>query len=176
MGFGDGGFDEAEPVLIGFLAAFVGDDFDDLTVFYMVIERSDFPVDFGAGHAVADLAVYGVGEIDRRCFLGEFDDVAFGRKGKDMVFEKIYFNTFEKFAIVLTDFFLPFLELFDPGEFFGGRRFVTAKEEFAPAGAALLFRICPVSGDAELRFIVHFLGADLNFNNASLGTEDGSMD
>lgn len=47
MGFGDGGFDEAEPVLIGFLAAFVGDDFDDLTVFYMVIERGDFPVDFG---------------------------------------------------------------------------------------------------------------------------------
>ena len=176
VSFGDGGFDEEEPVGIGLFATFVGDDLDYLAVSDVMVEWRYFPVDFGAYYAVADFAVDGVGEVDRGGFFWEFDNVAFWSEGEDMIFEEVYFYSFEKFAIVLADFFLPFLELFDPGEFFGRGCFVSAEEELAPTGASFSFGICPVSSDAELGFVVHFLRSDLNFDDASLGTKDSGVE
>lgn len=176
MGFGDGGFDEAEPVLVGFLAAFVGDDFNDFTVLDVMIERGNFSINLSAGHAVADFAVYSIGEVDRCRLFGEFDNISLGSEGEDMVFEKVNLDAFKEFAVVLSDFFLPLLELLDPGKFFGGRCFMTAKEEFAPAGAPLFLGIGPVRGNAQFRFVMHFLCADLDFDNASLWTEDSRVE
>lgn len=176
VSFGDGGFDEEEPVGIGLFATFVGDDLDYLAVSDVMVEWRYFPVDFGAYYAVADFAVDGVGEVDRSGFFGELDDIALWSESEDVIFEEVYLYSLEKFAIVLTDFFLPFLELFDPGKFFGRSCFVSAEEELAPTGASFSFGVCPVGGDAKFGFVVHFLCSDLDFDDASLGTKDGGVE
>ncbi len=176
MGFGEGGFDEGEPIGIWFFSAFVGDDFNDLAILDVIVEGDHFGIGFGADHTVADFTVNGVGEVDRRRFFGELDDIAVWSESENMIFEEVNLDSFEKLPIVLTDFFLPFLELFDPREFLGRRGFVSAEEKLAPAGTALFLRVRPVSGDTELGFIMHFLRPDLNFDDASFGSEDGRME
>ncbi len=176
MGFGDGSSDETEPVGIRLFSPFIGDDFDDFAVSDTVVERRYFPVYFGADYAVADFAVYGIGEVDRCRFFGQFDDVAFRSEGEDMILEEIYLYPFEEFAVILTDFFLPLLQLLDPSQLFWRSRFMSAEEELSPTDTPFFFGVCLVGGDAKLRFVVHFLCSDLDFYDTSFGTEDGSVE
>jgi hypothetical protein len=97
MGFGHRGFGEIQPILIGMLAIFGGQDFYDLAIANMVVEGDHFAVCFGTDRMIADLAMNSIGEVDRSGFFGKLDDIAFGSEGEDMVFEKLNFQAFEKF-------------------------------------------------------------------------------
>ena len=51
---------------------------------------------------------------------------------------------------------------------------IFSKEEIAPTGTGF-FRVYPMSGDTILGFRMHFFGANLYFENATVGTEDGGV-
>ena len=171
-----GGLHEADPIFSWLLILVAsGEDFDDLAILDVVIERDDTAIGLGSGCGIADLAMDGVGEVDGRRFFRELDDVTFRGEGEDVVFEEFDFETFHELGVVTTDLPLPILELLDPDKLawsFGG---TPSKEEVSPAGAFPL-SIEPVGGDAEFGFIMHFLGAYLDFQDAALGTEDGGME
>ena len=60
-----------------------GDDFDDVAVVQFGAQRYLLAIDRGTDGAVADVAVDGVGEVDRRGPPGQRQDLALGREDVD---------------------------------------------------------------------------------------------
>ena len=65
---------------------------------------------------VANIGVNSVSKINRRRAGGQLDNVAFGRKDKDLVLEEIGFQRVEKFLRAL-DVFLPLDQVRNPLNF-----------------------------------------------------------
>lgn len=177
MGFGIGSLGEVQPVSAGFFLVLFCENLNNLAVHDMLVEGNDLAISLGAGCGIANLAVDSICEVDRRRILGELDDIAFRREGKNVILEEIDLESLEKFFIVPADLFLPFLELPHPLEsvrFFGDDIFLPT-EETLPA-ALVAFGVDPVSGDAELSLGMHFLSPDLDLENPALRPEDGRME
>src|SRR5208283_1719216 len=155
------GLDDGEPVAAG-LVSRLGDDFDDVPGMEFVAEGNHAAVDLGAGATVSDLSVNGVGEVDGRGFARQDEDFSLGREGVDLFGVEIDFQCREEF-VGIGDVALPFYDLAEPGE---------ALLVFGGDGAVFVF---PVGGDAFLAHLVHFFGANLDFESlAGLG-DDGSV-
>src|ERR1035438_3697202 len=79
-----GGFYKREPVATG-LGALLGDDFDDVAIAQLVFQWHHAGVDFGAGAAMADVGMNGVGEVDRSGLARQHHDLPFGREAVDLL-------------------------------------------------------------------------------------------
>ena len=91
MVFGEGSFDETDPVFAGFLFFLGGENLNYFAVLDVSVERDHPTVDLGADRGVTDFAVDSIREVDGCGFLGEFDDVTLGSEGEYMVFEEVDF-------------------------------------------------------------------------------------
>ena len=140
----------------------LGDDFDDIAGMELVPERNHASVDLGSGATVANLGVNGIGEVDGRRFARQHQDFALGRESVNLFGVEVDFQRREEF-IGIGDVALPLNHLTEPGE---------ALFVFGGDGAVFIF---PVSGNAFLAHLVHFFGADLDFEGlAGLG-DHGSV-
>ena len=152
--------DDGEPVAAGLVSG-LGDDFNDVAGVELVAERNHAPVDFGAGAAVADFGVNGVGEVDGSGFARQDQDFALGREGVNLFRVEIDFQSGKEFVGV-GDVALPLDDLTEPGE---------ALLVLSGDGAVFVF---PVGGDAFLAHLVHFFGANLDFEGlAGFGDHRG---
>lgn len=68
--FGSRSLHEVEPIAARLLFFLGRQDIDDFGILDMVVERYHLSACFSAGGSVADLAVDGIGEVDRRGFFG----------------------------------------------------------------------------------------------------------
>ncbi len=142
-----------------------GNDLDDITVVQLRFQGHQAAVDPCANAGMANIAVYGVGKIDRCCSLGKLFDFPARRKDKNLFREQVDLDRVHKLAGIrkLT---LPFHQLAQPAE---------------PASLLIIPRSCfpflvfPVCSDPLLGHIMHIPGADLDFHAIAEGADDGSM-
>ena len=111
---------------------------------------------------MADLGVNAVGKVDRRGVARQHDDFAFGREGVDLFGIEIDFQRGKKF-VGIADVALPLDYLPQPGQ----ALLVLRRDR-----AVLVF---PVGGDAFLRHLVHFFGADLDFKRRAVFRDHRSV-
>ena len=145
-----------------------GDDLDFVAVLQFGGERRDLAVDLAADGVVADVGMHRIGEIDRRRLARQRDQLALGRETEHLVLEQLQLGMFEKLLRVGA---------------FGQQRdgaaqppigIGFARQQFGRrAGRVLVERM---SGDAVFGDLVHFLGADLQFDPLVAGPDDGGMD
>ena len=76
------------------------DDLDLIAVLQLRAQRQQPAVDLGADAGIADLGMYGIGEIDRGGTARQRDQVAFRREGKYLVLEHFQLGVLEKFLRV----------------------------------------------------------------------------
>ena len=158
-GAGLAGDDEAFPGG-GWGAAAGGEDLDLVAVLQLVAERHEAAVDLGADRRVADLAVDGVGEIDRGGAAGELDELALGREAEDLVLIELELGVLEE-VLGILDVVEDFEEVLDPAEFLQVAR-----------GCVVLF-VEPMGGDAGFGDLVHVGGADLHLDLLVAGLAQG---
>src|SRR6185369_10866083 len=138
-----------------------GDDVDLIAVLQPGAQRQQAAVYLGADAGIADLGMDGIGEIDRGRAARQGDQIALWREGEDLILEHFELGVLEK--------------LLRP------RGMIEDVEELAqPAilpsvGARLLVLVDPVRGDAELGYLVHVRGADLNFDALAFRPEDAGV-
>ena len=150
-----GGDDEIEPQRVG-LGVRGRDDLDAVAVFQLGAQRHQLLVDLDRHAAVADIGVHRVGEVDRGGAARQRHDLALRREDVDLVREEVDLEMFEELDRVarlrlhLDQALQPLVGLFlQIGE--------------AAVGAL----VEPVRGDAGLRDLVHFDGADLHFDRGA---------
>ena len=118
-------------------------------------QRHHAPVHLGADAGVADFGVHAVGEVDGCGVARQNYNFAFGRESVDLFGIKIDLQRGKKF-VGITDVALPLNHLPQPRE----ALFILRGD-----GAVFVF---PVGGDAFLRHLMHFLGADLDFKRRAV--------
>ena len=74
-----------------------GDDLDLVAVGELRAQRQHAAVDLGADAGVADLAVDGIGEVDRRRAARQGDQLALGREAEHLVLEHLELGVLEEF-------------------------------------------------------------------------------
>ena len=85
------GFNDFEPITAGTVYSGGGDNLHNITVLKLIVERNDFAVHARAVHFVADSAVNVKRKVNGRCAGRKAYNVAFGRKYKNLVGEKVKF-------------------------------------------------------------------------------------
>ena len=168
---GVAGEDFFEPAWVGF-GVFGGDNFDDVALFEFGVEVDHFAVDFGAGAGGADFAVEAVGEIEGHGAFGEVDDIAGWGVDEDFVGEEVEFEFFSVDFFALAEFCGGFLEIFDPEEVARER----ADAALGVGGGEFLFVVEEGGGETAFGVIVHFVGADLEFDDLAVGSDDGGVE
>ena len=167
LGFCRGGLANIDPGAVG-VFFLLGDDLTDLARLERVVDRDDLAVDLGAHHAVTDLRVNEIGEVDGRGALGQAHHVALGRKDVDVVFTEIVADIARDVGGVLRlklveDHPLDLLDI--------------AADALAALGvvfhAELVF---PVRRDSVFGGVVHLPGADLHLKGDAFGADDGGVD
>ena len=129
---------------------------------------ANLPLTLAADRAVADVGMHGVGEVDHIGLSRQRDQLAFRRKAEHLVVKQLKLGMLEKFLRVGAvgedrD------GVAKPGECIG-----FALQEFGRRTHAILVE--GVRGDAELRDLVHLLGADLQFDALFAGADHGGVD
>ena len=166
-----GGDDFVEPGGFGGLS-FAGEDLDDVAVFELGVEIDEFAVDFDAGDVATDFGVKAVGEVERKGAVGEVDNVALGGVDEDFVGEEVEFELFKVDLFAFAEGGGGGLDLGNPEEVGG--------EVLDFAGAIVfgefLFVIVEAGGKAAFGIFMHFVGANLEFDNLFFGCDDGSME
>src|SRR5208337_4504695 len=154
------GLDDGEPVAAGLVSG-LGDDFDDVAGMQLVAQGNHSSVDLGAGATVANLGVNRVGEVDGRGLARQDQNLALGGEGVNLFGVEIDFQCGEEFAGI-GDVTLPLYDLPEPCQ---------TLLIFGRDDAVFVF---PVGGDAFLAHLVHFFGANLDFEGlAGLGDDGG---
>ena len=131
------------------------EDFDDVAGMKLVAQRNHASVDFRADASVSDFGVNRVSEVDGRSIARQHHDFSLGREGVNLFGIKIDFQGGEKF-VGIADIALPFDDLPQPCE----ALLVLRRDR-----AVFVF---PVGGDAFLRHLVHFFGANLDFERRAV--------
>ena len=164
--------DFIEPAGVG-LGVFGGDNFDDVALLKFGFEIDHFAVDDGASTCGADFAMEAIGEIEWHGAFGQVDNVAFWGIDEDFVGEKI------KFELLFVDFFRPEASLAADSWSSRIQRRLEGKftdAAFGVGGGELLLIIEEGGGQPALGIIVHFLGANLKFDDLFVVSDDRSME
>ena len=146
--------DQAEPVAAGLVAG-LREDLDDVAGMQLVAQRHHASVDLGADAGVADFGVNRVSEVDGRGVARQHHDLALGREGVNLFGIEIDLQGGEEF-VGIADIALPLDHLPQPCE----ALLVLRRDR-----AVFVF---PVGGDAFFRHLVHFFGANLDFERRAV--------
>ena len=150
LGAGAGRFDDLQPVPGGAAGVGGGNDLHHVARLQRRVELDDLGIDARPDAMVADLAVDGIGKVDRRRVFGQRDDLALRGKDEQLVGIQLGLERLHEILRVLQPA-LPVEHLADPGKAFGKGSVLRA-----------LFLVLPMRRDTELGRAVHLEGADLD--------------
>lgn len=162
--------DFLEPAWVG-ASVLGGEDFDDVALAKLGAKIDHFAVNLGTSTGCADFAMKAIGEVEGHGAFREVDNVAFWRVDEDFVGKEVELELF------LVDFFArskfggAFLELFDPDEIGGELTDAT----LGIGGGEFLFVVVEAGGETAFGVVVHFAGADLEFDNLLVGGDNGGV-
>ena len=145
-----------------------GEDLDLVAVVELGHQRRDLAVDLAADRVIADVGVNRIGEIDRRGLARQRDQLALGREAEHLVVEQFELGVLEEFLRVRA-----FGQQLD-GAAQPGIGVGLARQHFGRRIRAVLVE--RVRRDAVFGDLVHFLGADLQFDALLAGADHGGVD
>src|SRR5690554_2625253 len=119
----------------------------------LIGKRYDTPVHFRTATAVAHFGMYPVGKVDRGCHPRQVDHMPIGSEDINTIRGHVAGKPFTQITEV-THFILPLEHLAQPGDLL----FVAVA-----LASGIMTLVAPVGAYAELCFIVHGEGTNLNF-------------
>ena len=147
-----------QPVTARSGSAFGGAYLNYVSVLQDIV-KVDYPsVYLGSDHMIADIRMYGVGEVYRGRSCRQIYHVSFGREYENIVREHVYLQVVEK--VLGVGLLLAFEQSSDPGEL------ILLPFPYAGGGVHFIF---PMRSDSVLSRAVHFPCPDLHFKRNSLG-------
>ena len=135
-----------------------GDDFDNIAVLQIVVDRCDPAVDLTSGHAVADSGMNAVGKVNRRRAGRQVDDIALRCEHEYLVREQVDLDRCDE--VLCLSVLLRFQQLADP----------CVSVLVALVRDALF--VFPMRRDAVFRHLMHLFRADLHFKRDSCAADD----
>ena len=159
------GRDKTQPVRRRLLRL-RGQDLDLIAVDESRLQRNHAAVDLHAGAPVADLGMDGIGEIDRRCAMGQRDQVAARREAEHLVPEHLELGVFQELV-------RPLGLLHDVEQF--AQPAILRRIGLAFAVFRLLL-VRPVRRQPVFGEIVHLAGADLDLDPVPVRTDHRGVD
>ena len=158
-----------DPVTAGTGSLLAGNDFHNIAVGQLIVQRHDAPVYLGADTAVTYISMNTVCEVDRHGTHRQINHIAPGSKHKDFVCKDIHFYGIDK-VFGIAHVIVPFQQLTQPGQFLR-IGFVRTGSRIGTAA----FLIPPVSGDTEFADAVHLECTNLDLQRLAVGKGHGSM-
>ena len=113
-----------------------------------------------------------IGEVERHGAFGQINNVAFGRVDEDLVGKKIEPKLLFVDFFARSEFGSGFLEIFNPEQV--GGKLIDAT--LGIGGSKFLFVIEEGGGKTAFGVIVHFAGANLEFDNLFVIGNNGGME
>ena len=113
-----------------------------------------------------------VSEVKRESALGKVNNVAFGGVNEDLVGKEVELELFGINFFAVCELGGGFLELLDPEELDGKFCHLTVGVGLA----GFLFMVMERGGQSALGIFVHLLGADLEFDDLFVWSDDGGVD
>ena len=150
--------DHLEPVALRTVGLLGGDDFDNIAVLQIVVDRCNSAIDLTSGHAVADSGMNAVGKVNRRRTGRQVDDIALRGKYEYLVRKQVDLDRFDE--VLCFGVLLSLQQLTNPG-----------------IGVLVAF-VCdtlfvfPMRCNAVFRHLMHLFRADLHFKRDSCAADD----
>ena len=154
-----------QPVTLGHALA-AGKNLYPLAGLQRIRERYDGAVHFGTATTVADFGVYVIGEIQRRCAVGEIHHIPIGGKHVDPVLREVRAELLDDIPTV-ANHIIQIQHLTQPGNLF----LVAARQ----VRRHVRLLVTPVGTHAQLGFLVHLCGANLYLEYLAFGPDHRSV-
>ena len=155
--------DDIQPVATG-RSLLRGNDFHNIAIVQLGFQRHHPAIDPGPDAPMPHVGVHPVCEVQRHRSRRQIQHVAFGCEDKHLIGKHVQFDRFDEFPRI-AQFLMPFQQLPHPRQFL-------VKALTRSLGALL---VLPVSSDAHLGDMVHFIRPDLDLQRFPLNADYGRV-
>ena len=162
--------DFIKPARVWF-GVFGGKNLDDVALFELGIEANHLAIHDGAGTLGANLAMKAISKVERHRALRQIDNVTLWRVDEDFVGKEVEFELLLVNLLAGSELGGGLLELLDPEQV--SREFTDAT--FGVIVGELLLVVIEAGGKTTLGEVVHFTGANLEFDYLFAGGNDRSV-